>query len=497
MAYQDQNQKPMQSQPKPALSAEEVELIAKITRREGWKEFTTDDIAMCWDQFPDGSTSTILAPHVILADFKRFVRMASSKKIDPLNNHCHFEYRNDRNSTTGVKGTAVVHQDGLLVIAASSGLLDGIEQTHGKDERGFWVETSVHRKDCSKPFIFRAYHKEFVQTKSDGTPNHIWARMEYNMTAKCSRAGCLRIAFPEQTGGMMDEAEVGDYVWQAPEPTAAPTPAIKIGEKLTPVPAPEAPAPIPAPVLVQPTKEPTITPTPAVKQALAEVKEVSKEDYAAQYKARLATLTGKDSAYVKLGLTKGHVDQFLMGWFGAESKAKLSTFPPEDFPGVLDTLIVALAADSEAIKTLIEDPISYGFSMRPAPTPEKDLALELRLKEIQSFFQWETSLVLVAEKVLAKEGIPVDRLGFFKEALDKQMPNFSETQLEIALAVGYYDPDAMAALLKCHFAKKMPLTWFLAQINAKVGGDDILALSADPAKVALAVDEAIKSLDKK
>lgn len=490
MAYQDQQQRPTTN--KLQLSDEQAAAIAQLTTREGWLEFSVDDIKLIAEDFPP-------CPPTAMLDFKKFVYLMSQKGLNPILGDAHFEFHGDKRSSTGVKGVAVIHQQAELKIASRTGLLDGINQEDGTDERGLYVITRVYKKGAAHPYYFKAYHNEFVQSNG-----FLWPKSPYNMTAKCSRVGCLRIAFPELSG-LVGEAEVDDG-FSFSEPSLASTPAtsIKIGEKpaLAPVstPTPEAPAtsgsrrsepepvkletPSAAPTVAT-TQSPVAKPTPA--QAITTAAPAASTEAKDQYKARLAMLTGKDSNYAKLGLTKSHIDQFLMGWFGAETKAKLGTFSPEQFPPTLDTLMVALAADSETIKILLEDPISCGFSMRPAPASS-------RVDEIKAFFNWAEPLAGITDRLLSKEGIT--DLDVFKKMIDAQMPKFTEPQLEIALAIGYYSPDALAALLKCHFATKMPLSFFMAEIEKQVGGD-LLTLECDPVKVSDAIVAVIKSMEKK
>src|SRR5262249_19403414 len=151
-------------------------------------------------------------------------------------NDVHWEYRADNKSSVGMKGTAIIHQGADLKIAHRSGALDGIEQKDGKDERGDYVQTLVYKKGCSKPFVFKAYENEY--RKLGG---FVWSNMPYNMLAKCSRVGALRLAFPEEFAGLIGEDE--PRVEQAPDGNGhgngnAPEtsrPTFKVGETPEPV----------------------------------------------------------------------------------------------------------------------------------------------------------------------------------------------------------------------------------------------------------------------
>lgn len=397
-AYQDQQQARPAPQ-KQALTAQDIEAIVRMTNVEDRLAFTPDDIGMIWEICP--------AP-CFLIDFKRFIRIASIKKLDPLMNDLHLEYRSDRKSPTGLKASIVIHQDGLLKVAHRTTLLDGITQANGKDERGWFVDSTVFKKGSTHPFTFRAYYHEFVAIEYGGqNPTYMWSKSPYNMTAKCSRAGALRIAFPEELSGIMAEEEmIESYNQSFPDATPAtstpepPPPTFTIGEKIgekigSPAPEPwpspvlppvkgtpdreEAPFDIKAaaPVAVQPAASgvwpppgPVIQPTPAVVEELSKAKNGTQktkadEDPRAQYKARLVTLVGTESTYAKAGLKKAHIDKMLLGWFGIEKESQLPKDAAE-YPPILDILLKTLAKGEGYLTYLLNEPLAYGKEMKEA-----------------------------------------------------------------------------------------------------------------------------------
>ncbi|OCB09273.1 phage recombination protein Bet [Mycolicibacterium porcinum] len=52
-------------------------------------------------------------------------------------------------------------------------------------------------------YSFIAHYAEYVQTKNDGKPNHMWNKMPCNQTRKCAEAGALQAAFPDELGGLL------------------------------------------------------------------------------------------------------------------------------------------------------------------------------------------------------------------------------------------------------------------------------------------------------
>ena len=53
-----------------------------------------------------------------------------------------------------------------------------------------------------------AFFAEYVQTKKDGTPNSMWAKMPHSQISKCAEALALRKAFPKEMGPTRTEEEM-------------------------------------------------------------------------------------------------------------------------------------------------------------------------------------------------------------------------------------------------------------------------------------------------
>ena len=60
----------------------------------------------------------------------------------------------------------------------------------------------------SKRYPAIAKWSEYVQTKKNGDPVQMWARMSSNQLAKCAEAAALRKAFPQDLGGIYTDDEL-------------------------------------------------------------------------------------------------------------------------------------------------------------------------------------------------------------------------------------------------------------------------------------------------
>ncbi len=529
MAYDNQQQRP-QFAKKGALAREAAEAIADLSQKEPLG-FTTDEVLLIWDVCPDPC---------LMSDFKRFVYIASAKGLNPILNDLHLEYRFDRDSG-GPKAAIVTHQDGLLKIAHRSKMLDGIVPVQGKDERGFYVETSVHKKECKFPFVFRAYMSEFNQGRG------VWGRMEYNMLAKCSRAGALRIAFPEETAGIYEAEEMANFADanDGPEPAAAEKYAI--GEKpapevvkITPAepailsasPAPEVPAnsnvftstlAVPTPALAAVASNgaaaaPAPSPAQAVAATVAAIESIPEAakamppagysishglpeaDARKQYAARLKVIITS----AVWGVTKAEMDKVVLGYFGVTNKNDLPKDPAQ-FLKVLDDTIQQLSEGGAA--ALKQDPISYGAILAgralltPTPQPAANPAGRVMtaetaaagavFQEIKAKFPaWKDDLCMLATRVIVKHDAEVESIVTI--VTSDLMAKYTEPMIETFLTIGFYDVDGAMAILKRRKEKgdRYPMMWFQKEIEKNagpIGGK----LDADPMKVMEGVGKAL------
>jgi len=162
---------------------------------------------------------------------KVFLYVANKRGLDPFLRQIYFSLRRTRNSSGDWESapTIITGIDGFRVIADRTKQYDGIERQIMKDREGneliyrdprFGIDLPlgawavVYRKDRSHPFRVEVFTSEYLQThknnKGDVVLDEQWAKQPRNMIMKVAEAACLRMAFPEDLGGLYSSDEVSD-----------------------------------------------------------------------------------------------------------------------------------------------------------------------------------------------------------------------------------------------------------------------------------------------
>jgi phage recombination protein Bet len=132
-------------------------------------------------------------------ELKLFLYRAKNMGLDPLKpGQIHFvKYNNG-------PGTIVVGIEGFRSIAHRSGKLSGISRGVVRGEKGeviaAWAE--VHRLDWTHPA------REEVPFAEYNTGRGPWLKMPETMLKKVAEAAALRMAFPNELGGVYESAEM-------------------------------------------------------------------------------------------------------------------------------------------------------------------------------------------------------------------------------------------------------------------------------------------------
>lgn len=166
----------------PALTAEQIDLI----RRTICNGATDDELQL-------------------------FILQCNRFGFDPFNRQIHAIKRWDAPSQRDTM-TIQVGIDGYRLIAERTGnYVPGREPTFTYVDNQLYSATSyvkVYRKNEWHEVAATALYAEYVQTKKDGAPVGMWAKMPHSQLAKCAESLALRKAFPAELSGTYSNEEM-------------------------------------------------------------------------------------------------------------------------------------------------------------------------------------------------------------------------------------------------------------------------------------------------
>lgn len=160
-----------------------------------------------------------LAPKASDAEIRVFLALCQRLDLDPFARQIYLVGRWDSRAGREIFAPQV-SIDGFRLVAQRTGEYAGQAGPEWCAADGAWrdvwlsdappaaARVGVYRKGWAAPLYRVALWSEFQQTKKDGKPSGLWAKMPSVMLAKCAEMQALRAAFPNELSGVYGVEEL-------------------------------------------------------------------------------------------------------------------------------------------------------------------------------------------------------------------------------------------------------------------------------------------------
>jgi phage recombination protein Bet len=158
---------------------------------------TTTEVSLNLQTLSKFLESAGLATSLNNQEKETFLQIAQAYQLNPFKREIYC-------TKYGTQMTIIVGFEVYLKRAERTGKMDGYSvKTEGSIKDGnLKAIITIYRKDWSRPYEHEVHYEEYVQTKSDGTPNKFWKEKPITMLKKVAMSQGFRLCFSDELGGM-------------------------------------------------------------------------------------------------------------------------------------------------------------------------------------------------------------------------------------------------------------------------------------------------------